>query len=121
MKVPTKYKDEKYASLISKFAAEYFELESNTNSLITVTKVDVLERGKRAIVFFTALPREKEPEALDFAKRRRNDFRHFVMSKKSFGFVPKIDFQIDLGEHNRQRIDELSNEYPIEITNQESE
>jgi len=118
MKVPTKYKDEKYASLISKFAAEYFELESNTNSLITVTKVDVLERGKRAIVFFTALPREKEPEALDFAKRRRNDFRHFVMSKKSFGFVPKIDFQIDLGEHNRQRIDELSNEYPVEnLTN----
>ena len=32
------------------------------------------------------------------------------MSKKSFGFTPKIDFCIDEGEHNRQRIDELSNE-----------
>lgn len=110
MRVIKKYKDEKYSSLISKFAAEYFEIESNDNSLITITKTDIFDKGKRAVVFFTALPREKEPAALEFAKRRRNDFRQFVMAKKSFGFTPKIDFEIDLGEHNRQRIDELSNE-----------
>jgi len=110
MQIVKKYKDEKYASLISKFAAEYFELESSKNSLMTVTRVDILDRGKRAVVFFTALPREKEAEALEFARRRRQDFRRFVMAKKSFGFAPKIDFVIDLGEHNRQRIDELSNE-----------
>jgi ribosome-binding factor A len=109
MKTPTKHKDEKSASLISRFAAEYFNIESNNDSLITVTKTDVLNKGKRAIVFFTALPIEKEPTALEFAKRRRQDFRQFIMSKKSFGFVPRIDFEIDLGEHNRQRIDELLN------------
>lgn len=114
MKTPTKYKDEKAASLLSKFAAEYFSVESNKDSLITITRVDILDKGRRAIIYFTALPREKETEALEFAKRRRNDFRQFVMSKKSFGFAPKIDFYIDEGEHNRQRIDELSNEYPIE-------
>jgi ribosome-binding factor A len=70
-----------------------------------------LDKGRRAIVYFTALPQEKEPEALEFMKRRKSDFRQFVMDKKSFGFAPKIDFVIDLGEHNRQRIDELSNEY----------
>ncbi len=105
-----KHRDEKMASLISKFAAEYFCLESNKDSLMTVTKTDILDKGKRAIVFFTALPREKEPEALAFAKRRERDFRQFIMSKKSFGFAPKIDFAIDEGEHNRQRIDELLNE-----------
>ena len=107
MKTPIKYKDEKSASLISKFAAEYFLIESNKNPLITVTKTDVLDKGKRVIVFFTALPREKESEALEFAKRRRSDFRQFVMKKKSFGYAPKVDFCIDEGEHNRQRIDEL--------------
>jgi len=108
MKTPIKYKDEKSASLITKFAAEYFCIESSRNSLMTITKTDILDRSKRAIVFFTALPREKEAEALEFANRRRQDFRRFVMSKKSFGFTPKIDFCIDEGEHNRQRIDELS-------------
>lgn len=111
MKTPIRYKDEKSASLLLKFAAEYFEIESNNESLITVTNSMILDKGRRAIIFFTALPQEKEPEVLEFARRRRNDFRQFVMSKKSFGFAPKIDFQIDLGEHNRQRIDELENEY----------
>jgi len=110
MKTPIKYKDEKSASLISKFAAEYFSIESNKDSLMTVTRTDILEKGKRAIIFFTTLPRKKEIEALEFAKRRERDFRQFVMGKKSFGFVPRITFCIDEGEHNRQRIDELSNE-----------
>jgi ribosome-binding factor A len=110
MKTPVKFKDEKSASLLSKFAAEYFLIESNKDSLLTVTKTDILDKGKRALIFFTVLPREKEEITLEFAKRRRNDFRQFVMSKKSFGFVPRIDFCIDEGEHNRQRIDELLNE-----------
>jgi len=110
MKTPIKFKDEKSASLISKFAAEYFLIESNKDSLMTITKTDIFNKGKRAIVFFTALPREKESEALAFAKRRRQDFRQFIMAKKSFGFAPRIDFCIDEGEHNRQRIDELLNQ-----------
>lgn len=110
MKTPTRFKNEKVTSLLTKFAAEYFSIESNQNSLITVTKVDLLDRGRRAIVYFTALPTEKEKDALEFAKRRKRDFRQFIMSKKSFGFAPSIDFAIDLGEHNRQRIDELLNE-----------
>ena len=114
MRPVKKHKDEKSASLITKFAAEYFAMESNGESLMTVTKTDILDKGKRAIVFFTALPKEKEPQALEFAKRRKRDFRQFIMSKKSFGFAPRIDFAIDEGEHNRQRIDELSNEYPVE-------
>lgn len=113
MRTINKYKDEKYSSLISKFAAEYFSLESNKDSLMTVTRTDILEKGKRAIVFFTALPREKETAALEFAKRRERDFRQFIMGKKSFGFVPRITFVIDEGEHNRQRIDELSNEAQV--------
>lgn len=110
MKTPKKYKDEKFASLITQFAAEYISREAGKNSLITVTKTEIYDRGKRATVFFTALPQEQEAEALEFLRRKRNDFRKFVTDKKSFGFTPKINFEIDLGEHNRQRIDELLNE-----------
>ncbi len=114
MKPVNKFKDQKSISLISRFAAEYFSMESNQDSLITVTKTEIFNRGRRATIFFTALPIEKEGAALEFAKRRRQDFRQFVMSKKSFGFTPKIDFCLDEGEHNRQRIDELSNESVVE-------
>lgn len=109
MKQPAKFKDEKFASLLQKFAAEYFSIESSKGSLITVTRVDILDRGRRALVYFTALPQDREPEALEFARRRRRDFRKFIMDKKSFGFAPSVDFCIDEGEHNRQRIDELLN------------
>ena len=99
---------------MTRFAAEYFGIESNNDSLITVTRADILDKGRRALIYFTALPREKEEAVLEFAKRRRRDFRQFIMAKKSFGFAPSIDFCIDLGEHNRQRIDELSNELSAE-------
>ncbi|MBN2094011.1 MAG: ribosome-binding factor A [Candidatus Zambryskibacteria bacterium] len=112
MHQPVRYKDEKTSSLLKKFAAEYFESEASNQSLITITKVEVFERGRKAFIFFTTLPQEKEAEALDFMKRRAKNFRQFVMTKKSFGFTPKIDFYIDQGEHNRQKIDELiENEY----------
>jgi len=114
LKTQNKFKDDKFISLISRFAGEYFSIESSKDSLITITRTEIFDRGKRALVYFTALPREKEQAALEFAKRRRNDFRQFIMSKKSFGFAPKIDFCIDEGEHNRQRIDELSNESAVE-------
>ena len=78
-------------------------------TLLLEQQQEEFDRGRRTLIFFTVLPREKETEALEFAKRRRNDFRKFVMDKKSFGFVPRIDFCIDEGEHNRQRIDELLN------------
>jgi len=77
---------------------------------MTVIRAEIFDKGRRAIIFFTAIPREKESEALEFAQRRERDFRKFVMLKKSFGFVPRIKFCIDEGEHNRQRIDELLNE-----------
>ena len=114
MKHINRFKDDKFISLISRFAAEYFSIESSKDSLMTITKTELFDRGKRASVYFTALPVEKGGAALEFAKRRRQDFRRFMMSKKSFGFTPKIDFYIDEGEHNRQKIDRLSNESNIE-------
>lgn len=101
-------RDERLASTIAELAAEYISRESNRSSLITVTHADVLNKGRRAIVYFTVLPDSDEAGALEFVNRKRSDFRKFVTEKKIVGFAPSIDFQIDFGEKNRQRIDELS-------------
>lgn len=105
-----KSRDERLASVIAEIAAEYLARESNRTSLLTVTRAEVLNKGKRAIVYFTVLPDSEEKPALEFLTRRRKDFRMYLNDKKVVGFAPSIDFQIDLGEKNRQRIDELSNE-----------
>lgn len=101
-------KDEKLAGVLSELAAEYINREANKNCLITVTRALIENRGKKATIFFTVLPDAEENNSLEFLQRRRSDFRKYVMEKKPVAFAPSIDFKIDLGEKNRQRIDEIS-------------
>lgn len=104
------FHEERLAKQIRELAAKFLELESNRQSLITVTSVKLLDRNKRATVYFTVLPDSKTDAALDFAKRKRSEFREYVKKNSQIGLVPFFDFDIDLGEKNRQRIDELSNQ-----------
>ena len=103
-------RDDRLATRITELAAEYLQMESNRTSLITVIRTDILNKGRRAIVYFTVLPDLEEERALKFARRKRSDFRKFIIQKKPVAFAPSFDFAIDYGERNRQRIDELSNQ-----------
>jgi len=96
------------SQLIAERAAEYFARESNYLSLITVTRADMSPDLKEATVFLSVLPESAEASALDFAKRSRSEFRHFLTEKTRLARVPTIDFEIDYGEKNRQRIDDLT-------------
>ena len=96
------------AQLIAERAADYFARESNYLSLITVTRADISPDLKNATIFLSVLPESAEAAALDFAKRARSEFRHFLTQKTRLHPVPTIDFEIDYGEKNRQRIDDLT-------------
>jgi ribosome-binding factor A len=91
-------------------AAEFLERESSGVSLITVTGTKISDKGKRITVLFTVLPEEKEGPAVEFANRQKNDFALFLKSRAKIGRLPSIDFEIDLGEKHRQKIDKLSSE-----------
>ena len=52
--------------------------------------------------------RRAEKAALDFLKRQRSAFREFAMEKSRMGRIPFFDFELDSGEKNRQKIDEIS-------------
>lgn len=101
-------KDEKLKDLIKKVAAEYMQRESNHTSLITITNVIIEDRGQRATIYFTVLPESKEKGAIGFAKRSRAEFREFFATKARMRALPFFDFEIDMGEKNRHRIDEIS-------------
>jgi ribosome-binding factor A len=100
-------KDGKIASIVSQSAAEFFKLESDRTSMITVTGVEVTDRGKKAIIFITVLPEEKEQDAIAFSKRRRSDLHKFLIEKTGLAIVPFVDVMIDIGEKNRQHLDSL--------------
>jgi ribosome-binding factor A len=102
------YKEQKTEQLIRQLAADFLHLESNKSSLITVTGVRLTDRLTKAIILLSVLPEEKQAEALDFARRKRAEFKEYVKSHARIGHIPLFDFEIDYGEKNRQRIEEIS-------------
>lgn len=101
-------KREKIAEMIHRLAARFVREEASQSSLLTITRVELSPTGKEAKVFFTTLPEDQEETALKFLERKTSEFKLYVRDESRIGFVPHIDFKIDYGERNRQRLDELS-------------
>lgn len=98
---------EKVANILKELSAKFLEKESNNTSLITVTSCSVSPDLKKATVFITVLPDNKEHDALDFVKRKRSELREYFKKNINIKVIPFVDIKIDEGEKNRQRIDEL--------------
>ncbi len=103
------HRTEKIESILVGLASKFFSIEAGPGSLLTVTKAEVDDSSKNATIFFTVFPDNMERSALDFTKRKRSEFRDFIKDHSRLSLIPFIDFTIDLGEKNRQRIDTLSN------------
>ena len=101
-------KDAKLKELIRAMAAEYFSRESNRQSLITVTDVEIRGRGSKAIILVTVLPESQEETAISFMHRQLTDLRQHVMSRARLMRVPYFEVRIDKGEKNRKRLDDVS-------------
>lgn len=100
-------RQEKLSELLRHQAAKFVEENSNRVSLITITSADISADLKNANVFFTVLPENKEEEVLNFLRRKRSEFKSYVKKNLKLKRIPFFDFQIDKGEKNRQRIEEL--------------
>ena len=100
-------RNKKVANLIRELAASFLAKEDNKTSLITITSATVSPDLKRATVYMTVLPENKERLALEFVKRKRGSLREFLKKNMTTKVVPFLDVAVDLGEKNRQKIDEL--------------
>ena len=100
-------KEEKIKEIIRELAAQFFSRESNRTSLITITGVELLSRGGRAVILITVLPESEEETALGFAHRQLTDFKAFVQDNSRLARIPFFEVAIDKGEKNRQRLDEI--------------
>lgn len=100
----------KIEEALVKIAAYFIGRESNRGALITITRAEVFERGRKAIIFATVLPTSAEESAINFLKRKRAEIRTVVKQQLPIHPLPFLDFEIDKGEKARQTIDALLKE-----------
>jgi ribosome-binding factor A len=100
----------KVEEALKRLAATFLEKESDSTSLITVTKIDISPDFKNSIIYISVLPDTKALDALNFCKRKMTDFKRYVKDNMSIHSVPFFSVELDFGEKNRQRIEELSHE-----------
>ncbi len=94
---------------IARLAGDFFMRNVRVpDTLLTVTRAVIADNLTRATIFFSVLPEHRESIALAIAKRARSDFRTYVKERRLFHPIPIFDFDIDAGEKNRQRVDELT-------------
>jgi ribosome-binding factor A len=103
----SEYRKEHLEELVKNLCGEYLTRESNLTSLVTVTRAEISDDMKTAIVFISVFPDEKQTEALHFVLRHRTELRQYVMKRVRAGRLPFIDIKIDKGEKLRNRMDEV--------------
>ena len=86
---------EKISSAILQAAAEFVNRESNRRSLITVTKVEIDERGLKCRIFVTVYPDTQAVAALDFLSRMDDDLMDFLHKRIKMHKLPRCSFVQD--------------------------
>lgn len=103
----TSARQDKMRQYLREIAAEFFSREAGPRSLITVTDVTISPDFKRATVYITTIPSSEEDRALEFAKRKRSDLREYIAKNAKLRALPLLEVKLDLGERNRQKIDDI--------------
>ena len=106
-------KDDRSTSIVHHSVGAFLSGISEPGALITITKVEVRDKGKSVAVFITVYPDSKEAEVLKRLKRERSNLREYVKTHERLFHLPIFDFKIDYGEKNRQHIDGLATKSPL--------
>ena len=98
----------KIQEVLREIVAEFINRENNKTSLITITRVDISPNLSSGDIYVSVFPETAEESALNFLKRKRPDVKEEIKKKMHLRKIPFIDFKIDQGEKNRQKIQEIS-------------
>lgn len=101
-------RNQKAASLLTHVAGTFIAREAGRNTLITPTRAEISPDRRNATVYISVFPDEQMPHALEFLKRKSDDFRDYLKTETRFSFLPRVRFEADYGEKHRQQMDELS-------------
>lgn len=103
-------KDDREISLLVELAGQYIAREAGRSTLITPTRAELGKGRRNATIFVSVYPTEESDHALTFLARHKDLFREYLKKTSRLAILPYITFELDYGERNRQRLDELSSE-----------
>ncbi len=101
---------EKIEERIKEIIASFIERESNKTALITITRIELLEKGRAANIMLSVLPETGEDSALNFLKRKRPEMKTALKNGLNMRTIPFLDVLIDKGEKARNNIEALLKE-----------
>jgi len=102
-----KYKEEKLTSILQRLIGEYMSRLDFNNSFVGVNRVELSKDLKIAGIFIGVYPEQNEKEALKTIKSKTAELRKNIKKNIRTRILPKLEFYIDEGEKNRQRVEEL--------------
>ena len=105
----TSRRQNRVAEEIAHKAGDFLALNARAGgALITVTRAEIATDLKNVSIMVSIIPKSREAEVLKELKRLRTDFHDYLKEKTVLRNVPTVDFILDIGEENRQRIDALT-------------
>ena len=95
---------------LQEIAADFVNLNSNHTSLITITDSKLTKKGDKITFLVSVFPEDAEGPAIGFLMRKRGECKRYLKEKTRIQRVPHVEFALDTGEKNRQKVDELLSE-----------
>ena len=103
-------REEKLNTHLQKVLAEFLREELGVSPLVSVTRVEVARGLRSARVFITVYPEKDAGAVLAVLEKKHGALMRYLTAHTRIKYIPSVSFEIDLGEKNRQRIEELLKE-----------
>jgi len=100
-------RQEKLNAELTKIIAAFVREEIGISPLVSVTRVDVARGLKSAVARITVFPEKDEGAALVLLEKKRGALGRYLAAHTRMKYIPAVLFEIDHGEENRRRIEEL--------------
>ncbi|MDD5032776.1 MAG: 30S ribosome-binding factor RbfA [Candidatus Pacebacteria bacterium] len=97
----------KFVSLFTKLVSEFIARRNVGNGFATITGMEFSNDLKSAKVFVSIYPEKEEKEMLVFLGKNRGKIGKYASEKTKMRFLPKLEFVLDKGEKNRQKIEKI--------------
>jgi len=95
--------DKRLGSIIRRTVAEFLEREIRGKLIMTVSRVEIVNRGHLAKIYVTIFPDEAEAVGLDEAKRLQHSLQHYLREQIKAKHIPFLQIVLDEEEKINRR------------------
>mgnify|MGYP001558779519 CR=1 FL=1 len=101
------FRQEKLNVQLTKIIAEFLRNEFGASPLISVIHVLIAHGLREARVRIAVFPEKEEKRVLSLLRKKRAELNRYLALHTKMKYLPSVTFEIDSGEKNRKRIEEL--------------